>query len=502
MSASREKKRRQELLAANGGVDPRAVREAEKKAAEKKSKILYTSIAAVFAVVAIALVVFNSGAVQRSRAAVVIDGEKYNAADVNYYYINAYQNFMTNSYGSYLIDPNTPLSSQTYLGDETMTWADYFKDEAVNTLKVVHAACKAAQTDGMTLTDEDKANIAANIENVKITANTNGYTYESYLTAMFGALMTPEIYEANLERSALASKYTSNYYDNLSFTDEEVQAYYEANKNSYDIVDGGYVTISGTPETKKDDAGNTIEATDEEKAAALEKAQNIAGSMLATYNAGDLTLEEIAKLHDVSYTGGNNMKYSSGTAMEWLFDESRSAGDIEVLFNEDTSTYYVALFNSRERDEAPDYNVRHILITDKNLDLAEGETAPEGAVLAKAEEILASWDGTEDGFAALAKEYTQDGNGDVGGIYENVVKGQMVSEFEDWCYADGRKAGDTGIVETSYGQHIMYFIGYGDNQYWFTTCEAALANQQYGEWETELMESVTAERKGGMNSVG
>ena len=35
MSASREKKRRQEVLAANGGLDPKATREAERLAAEK-----------------------------------------------------------------------------------------------------------------------------------------------------------------------------------------------------------------------------------------------------------------------------------------------------------------------------------------------------------------------------------------------------------------------------------------------------------------------------------
>ena len=39
MSASREKKKRQELLA-NGAADPKAARAAEQKAAERKSNIL------------------------------------------------------------------------------------------------------------------------------------------------------------------------------------------------------------------------------------------------------------------------------------------------------------------------------------------------------------------------------------------------------------------------------------------------------------------------------
>lgn len=504
MSASREKKKRQEIVANNGGVDPKAAREAQQRTAERKSNLMYTGIAVAFVVVAAFLIIYNSGIVQRSRAAVVIDGEKYNAADVSYYYSNAYQNFMTNGYGSYFIDTSTPLSSQSYLGDESMTWADYFKNEAVSTLKLVHAACNAAKADGITLDEDDQATIDSNIASLKETAEANGYTYKSYLTAVFGSLMTPADYEENLERSVLASKYTQNYYDGLSFTDEEITAYYEENKNTFDIVDGAYVSISGTPETKTDDDGNTIEATDEEKAAALEAAKTSAEALLATYKDNDIPLEELAQMHSGTYTGSTALTYSSGTAMDWLFDESRTAGDSEVLFDEDASTYYVAVFNSRERDESLAYNVRHILITEDNLELADGEEAEDGAVLAKAEEILESWDGTEDGFAALAKEFTQDGNGEEGGLYENVSKGTMVSAFESWCYEDGRKSGDTGIVETPYGQHIMYFVSYNEgteNQYWYTSCKSALLSNTYSEWETELTESVTAETKSGMNSV-
>lgn len=504
MSASREKKKRHDVMATNGGVDPKTAREAEQRAAEKKSNLLYTGIAVAFVVVFAGLIVYNSGIVQRSRTAVSIDGEKYNAADVSYYYSNAYQNFMSNGYGSYFIDTSTPLSSQSYLGDESMTWADYFKEEAVSTLKLVHAACNAAKEENLALDEEDQASIESNIAAVKETAEANGYTYENYLKAVFGSLMTPDDYEENLERSTLASKYTQNHYDNISFTEDEITAYYEENKNTYDLVDGGYVTISGVAETKTDDEGNTIEATDEEKAAALEKAKESADTLLATYHDSDATLEELAKIHEATYTGSKKLSYSAGTAMDWLFDESRTSGDSEVLFDEDASTYYVAVFNSRERDESPKYDVRHILITEDNLELADGAEAEEGAVLAKAEEILASWDGTEDGFAALAKEHTQDGNGEEGGLYESVSKGTMVSAFENWCYEDGRKSGDTGIVETSYGQHIMYFVGYEDgteNEYWYTACQNALINDAYSTWETELMESVTAETKSGMNSV-
>ena len=182
---------------------------------------------------------------------------------------------------------------------------------------------------------------------------------------------------------------------------------------------------------------------------------------------------------------------------------ARTAGDAEILTSDGSDYVYVAVFNSRQRDEALDYNVRHILVTDANLDLAEGEEATDEMILARAEEILDGWDGTEDGFAALAEEYSQDaGSNTNGGLYENVAKGTMVSAFEDWCYEDGRQAGDTGIVESSYGQHIMYFVGYGTTEYWHYACENAMISNEYSEWQTSLMDSVTAETAGGMDYVG
>jgi hypothetical protein len=34
----------------------------------------------------------------------------------------------------------------------------------------------------------------------------------------------------------------------------------------------------------------------------------------------------------------------------------------------------------------------------------------------------------------------------------------MVAEFENWCFDESRKPGDTGIVQTTYGYHVMYFV--------------------------------------------
>lgn len=498
MSASREKKKRQEFLA-SGAVDPRAARAAEQRAAERKSNILYSVVAGIFVVVAVALVVYNSGIIQRNQTAVTIDGEKYNVAETGYYYSQVYQNYAS-FYSQLGMDPSG-LKSQPY-GDDGTTYDDFFKQSAVDNMKYIHAAVKAAGEANVTLDSDDEAVVKQNVDSVKSAAAAAGYGYSAYLKALYGATMTSGVFESCLKDQVLADKYASKYSeDNFVYTDDEIQAYYEENKNTYDVIDAAYVTVSGTPEAKTDDEGNTIEATDEEKTAAMEAAKTAADEILAAYKAGG-DLEKLAADHDATYS--DTTPSASSVCGEWLFDEARKSGDADVIEDESGSRYYVAVFNSRERNEALDYTVRHILVTGDNLDLPEGETATEEQIAAKAQEILDSWDGTEDGFAKLAEDYSQDGGSNTnGGLYENVPQGQMVAAFEDWCYEDGRQSGQTGIVQTNYGYHIMYFVGYGDTQYWHYGCENALRSADQSEWRTQLTNSVTAETNdGGMKLVG
>ena len=111
-------------------------------------------------------------------------------------------------------------------------------------------------------------------------------------------------------------------------------------------------------------------------------------------------------------------------------------------------------------------DVRHILILPEGatVETIYTETFSEEAWAAgekKAQDILNEWlsgEQTEDHFALLANDHSQDpGSQTMGGLYTNVYVGQMVEEFEAWCFDEARKPGDYGIVKTALGYHIMYF---------------------------------------------
>jgi len=147
-------------------------------------------------------------------------------------------------------------------------------------------------------------------------------------------------------------------------------------------------------------------------------------------------------------------------ASKWLLDTTRKAGDTIVVKGtlNYADGYHVFYFLERTRQDAPVQTVRHILVTVARATATEEQLAEAEE---KAEGFLALVEGKdEDTFAALAKEKSEDtGSKPDGGLIEDFSKNQMVKEFEEWAFAEGRKAGDTGIVQSDYGFHVMYYVG-------------------------------------------
>ena len=123
----------------------------------------------------------------------------------------------------------------------------------------------------------------------------------------------------------------------------------------------------------------------------------------------------------------------------------------------------------------------------------------KNAAKEKAEAILKEWEGgakTEESFGELAKEKTTDpGSQETGGLYEAIYPGQMVTAFNDWCFDETRKAGDTGIVQTDYGYHVMYFSGDNETTYRDYMVKNALLEKNITEWQEALNEATVVEAK-------
>ena len=517
MSASREKKTRQDL-SGSGWNDPKTAREAKQRQKEHSTNLLYGTIGVVFLVIAIAAVIWKSNIIPKTATAATVNGEKYTAAEVNFYFENYYQNFVNGNYSILSmigLDTGTSLKDQTISSSAVMfvtdategeTWYDYFADKALEQLAGVQAMNAAAEAEGFTWNDEMQADLDDTMESLASAASTYGYTEKQYLGLIYGSTMTRSIYEEQTRRSLLATAYLQSYQDSLTYSTDELEA-------AYDLVDCAYVRVNGAA-ADTDEEGNSIEVTDEMKAEAMAAAKTTADAIYAAYKAGT-SLEDAAAEYESTATS-DSFSYSSSVLGEWLYDDARQAGDSAVLEDSDSSNYYVVVFNGRSRNEYNTVNVRHILIQPEASELSEDDEGYEDDVAAKdaeaaqkAQDILDEWkagDATEDSFAALANEYSQNpGSNTTGGLYEQVAPGVMFEGFNDWIFADGRAIGDTGLVENpqdgQQGWHIIYLEGW-DEPVWKLTGKNALTNEKLNTWLEGLTENMEATQGAGVKYLG
>ncbi len=525
MSASREKKARQELNS-TGWTDPKTAREAQQRKEEKRSSILYGVIAVVFVLVAITVIVWKSNIIQKTATAATVDGQKYTAAEVTFHYQNVYRNFINNnytmlSYGMLSLNPNASLAGQTLgEGDAAMlnlepdavgqTWKDYFTDEALEQMAAIQSVLKAAKDEGFQYPASVQESYDAGMKTIRDNAAGSGVSVDRYLQANLGGLMTEKVYGQRLMATLQYEAYAAAKEESLVYSDADLDDAYKADRNAYDRVNYESVTVSGTAESTTDAEGNTVEPTEEETAAAMAAAKAKAEEILAAYKDGE-SLESLADPDNgITYSHPESASYAANPTLEWAFNDARKDGDTKVI--ENSASYTVALFHSKSRFEYNTVDVRHVLVRPEETTLSNEDEgyqadvdAKRAAAKATAEELYAQWKSgaaTEDSFAELARENSADGNAAQGGIYTEVYQGMMVPTFNDWCFDAGRKPGDSGIVETDFGYHIMYFVGQS-TPYWKVQVRTNLANAEMDEWYESFAQDHTIDKSdSGMKYVG
>ena len=473
----------------------------------------------------------KSGVGLRSKIVVKSDNFEVNGAMMQYAVMTSYNNYLTQyeQYGllDYLgIDTTKKLSAQQY--SENQTWLDFFTEQAKATVEQMLVYAEAAKAEGFELSEEEQATVDSVISSFDLMASYYGTSTNAYIASNYGQGVKAKDIRDFLAISTLAEQYSAKVADELkeSIKAEDVDIYYNENKADYTQFD----TISYSEKITIETAGKS----DEEIAAAKEELKN-ALTRLAEAKTADEFKSILAEVKNIMVENADqpedtteettedttedtteetteedkddekkedekspldNITEStvtsstvSGDIKEWIFETKdgelvRVAGDAK-LFEENkenkgtgeeadvvkshdyTVTVYLVLSDAA-RDETVTKNAGHILFKTETHGSAE-------KALEAAQKVLSEYntgDRTKESFEKLANENTEDS----GVFYDNIKKGDMVTEFENWIYDSDRNVGDVDIVETEYGQHIMYFVGDGDAA-WYVDCFNALFNK-------------------------
>lgn len=504
-------------------------------------------------------------------------------AEYDYYFYSVYNTFI-NQYGSYAsyfgLDTSEPLDEQDY-GEGDLTWKDHFDEQAVEQIKQTYALIDEAEANGFT--HDDSAAVDEMKTTLQSSADSQGESLDEYITSTFGEYATIDKIQQYYSNSLLADAYYNSISDSTEVSSDEIQSYYDENKDDYDSVDYRICEIDANipeadttsesdteaadetdteteavteTETVSESESEAQEEMEEEiKQAAMDEAKSKADEMVSGIS-DDASFDSIYSQYASDsaaqsvYTDAKKADVSQASVAQWLFDASRQAGDIGVVEDDTNNAYYVVIFDGRYLDEKPTVDFRHILIsadmsedetetagtgtdetetaaaetdTSAETELTETETAAEtetvqaetetetaseteteasettadgtlteAAAESKANDIYQEWldgDKTEDSFADLANQYSDDtGSNTNGGLYEGVADGDMVETVNDWLFADGRQAGDTGVISSDYGYHIMYFVGADDLMNWQANIKDTLVSDKMQEY----MENLTA----------
>ncbi len=479
MSASQQKKKRQSQPA--GGQTPA-------RSGSRAPWILGGIGAALLVVLAIFFAMVGSGFFQKHTTAAAAGSHKISPVMYNYFFQDAYYQ----SYASYVTDANTPLSQQYYDQEAGVTWADYLQEQADSSIARTYALYDAAVADGYVLSEADAAAVDAQLETLSQTAASSGVSASAYLAGAYGQGANTENFREYVELLQLTGSYLSAHAESLEYSGEEIQAYYEAHQDTLDTVSyRSFLCSVESDETDED--GNPVIDGSASEAMAREMAEASQGSEETFSSLAYDNASESSKSYyeDDSATLHSNQAVSeiSDSLRSWLTDPARQSGDTTALEDESGGWTAVLFLDNASKYDVNVVNVRHILIQ------PAGSEEAASSAQALLDQFL-SGDQTEASFAELAKANSADSNAAEGGLYENVYPGQNVPAFNDWCFDAARQPGDTGIVETDYGYHVMYFVGEGGVTAREYRTVSAMQTEDTNAWADGLASAVAVEHKG------
>ena len=530
MSASDKKKLRKEQNAAKLSERQR------KEQAEAKKLKIYTTVfvVVILAVLITALSVIginaykNYGVTEHLTVAATVGDHKLSTVVMSYYYHDAvselyseYASSGEEDVDTYLkeivgLDTSVALDQQTNPQTEQL-WSEYFLSEAVKNARNDYAMCDLAKENDFKLSEEQKDNIDVTVSNIEMYASIYGYpNADMYLRTSYGSGASLSSYRKYIERRTIAEAYAEHYKESLTFDDATMREYEADKYNNYTSYTYSNVYLSIN-------AFLPSNATDEDRTAARVKLTEAADILATATNVEELE----TKLNELELEEGKRPTlYKEQTSLyptltatnadlaAWICDDARTEGEVGAIENNATSTneageqvtetngYYIVIFHNKNENKMPLSNVRHLLV--KFIGGTEDEETGEvvyseeekAATREKAEGFLNTWKegpATEDSFVELLLENSEDNGVETNeGLYEDISPASgYVKNFLNWAIDPARQVGDTDIVETEYGYHVMYFSSHSDLTYRDQMISDELRASNYDEWYKAATEAVT-----------
>lgn len=323
----------------------------------------------------------------RDKVVATIDGAELTNGQLQIFYWTQVYDFLNNNsyYLSYYgLDYRTPLDEQNAY-DGSGTWQQYFLDGALEMWHSNIALATMAKKNGFQLDAKDQADLDGMRAEMEKSALQNGFaSADAMIQDSMGAGCTLDDYLAYMEAYYMGYSYFAKMYEDAEPTMEEIEAYFEANK---DALAANNITKDGSysvdirhilieikepkaetdakapiiPDEEEEEEGETEGEDDVEKIdgytqAAWDACEAEANRVLDLWLAGEKTEDSFAALAKEHSADGNAAEGGIYTGVEkgdmvesfdeWCFDVVRKEGDYGIVRTQ--YGYHIIYFISKE----------------------------------------------------------------------------------------------------------------------------------------------------------
>ena len=351
----------------------------EKEAKDKKENVVSKITAIIVAVVVVAVIAIAIFVTMKNKKDAVegtfMTVGEHEISHVEYdYYYNLMLTDYLNTYSSFLpyMGYDTTKAPEMQFYDEQRTWGDIIDEIAVEQIKETKALLDDGKAAGFVYETED-ADYQAFVDGFVEQAALSGITVDEYYKTSFGEHATQANLEPFVRETLYVSAYANKLLSDFAPTEEEVQAYYEENKNDYDTVSYNvYAFIADV----------TDESTEDEVAAAMSDAETKALEMKSRVEAGenflvlckeydgeplDVEVESEEPVTNENAIRGGTYSVMTPAYADWVYDDARVEGDIETFKDEKNNRYYIVEFVEKKYHEDTNVTISNQLASEEVL---------------------------------------------------------------------------------------------------------------------------------------
>ncbi len=346
------------------------------------------------------------------------------------------QSYIKNGQNRTGYEPKIRPDKQNY-SSEGYSWQERFTITAIDKISEDYILFNYALEAGTRLSDEDVAALSESIGRVDNLST--GNDVDDDVASAYAGGVTAAMFKAREIMSSYGYQYQIDRNLQLmeGYSDSEIQADFDKNKDSYSCVSGRVYPIEGEYNESEINAINNEQDF-------IDYAQK--NYPYDNYDADYVTRFIYAVKEDIASVYGDEVG-------EWMFEPERKEGDLAVVEG--------SLFRYLVYMETPAMYTtsRDIVFVERNTEGLD-ETSKE-QIIESAKEEYNEWingGAKSENLAELSS----------GGYYEGEITarvGMYDRVYTDWIFSDERKKGDKVFLESETGCAMIYYVDSNPEDY-------------------------------------